>query len=392
MNSGESPSSPFLEKPTTEVPDSLQLDYGTLEEKRALHHWIVRTGPWIAQYANSEQDWPTWTKLFPRCSHTQPSTRHLLVAISMIDERLPDPTPDLLLHRSKRVLFHYNQAIQELTQRQPSMIDAAASSLLAWVLETCLQDTNRAILHLDASSRLLDAVRQALSQAQSSEETDLLKQMESARESCAGYLSTQRRVRTLRFRDLSNILEVINGRNGPQTMSSTEEARSRISDYFDRLEEPNKSQKEVAAAQAWLRSWEYTFVKYRYVSPRHDLNVVALHILVNLAKTFLPFFESSMDVDPQDAVEYVQDHMATLLLNRNTSGTLHMDGQKEAIAYILDRSDGLWRSASQLQSADQEDMAETLRLVAQKILQHSGEVEHRERASQLLQRLASEPG
>jgi hypothetical protein len=310
----------------------------------------------------------------------------------MVDERLPDPTPDLLLHRSKRILFHYNQAIQELTRGHPSMVDAVASSLLAWVLETCLQDTNRAIMHLDASSRLFDAVRQALSQAQSSEETDLLKQMENAKDSCAGYLSTQRRARTPRLRDLTNILEVINGRNGPQTMSTTKEARSRISDFFERFEESNKPAEEIATAQAWLRSWEYTLVKYRYISPRHDLNVVALHILVNVAKTFLPFVDASMNVGPKEAVEYVPDHMATLLLNKNTSGTLDADGQKEAIAYSLDRCDGLWKSANRLQVADQEDMAETLRLTAKKILQYSGEVEHRERASQLLQRLTSEVG
>lgn len=385
-------SRPYSKKAAIGVPDTLQMAYGSLEEKRALQHWMVRTGSWLSHYANTLEDRKTWTEMFPRCSHTQPATKHLIVAISMVDERLPDPTPELLVYRSKRVLFHYNQAIQELTQRKPSMVDAVASSLLAWVLETCLQDTNRAIMHLDASTRLFEAVRHILSRKNEGEASDILKRMEGAKESCSGYLSTQRRVRTLQSRDLSNIFAVIDGRNGPQSMRSTEEARSQIDDYFTKIENPDRCQVSVVEARDWLRSWEYTLVKFRYISPRHDLNTVALHILVNLAKTLVPRRVEDSYEEGEHEIDYTTDHMASLLLNPSAGGTLHMDGQYEGIAYVLDRCTGIWSVSSELKAEDKLDLAATVKLAMEKVIMHAREQEHRDRATQLLQVITSDIG
>lgn len=190
------------------------------------------TGSWLANYG-CLQDRRTREVVFPRVAYSLPATRHLLVAIAMLDERLNDPSPELLMARSRKILHHYNQAIHQLILYNPSMVDTIASSLLAWVLETCLHDTTRAIMHLDASSRLLERVQADGLRDYGTEDSGLiLNHLKRTRDGCAGYCSTERRLACPRFRDQTCIFTVLVTRHGPQQMRSTKDARDVLEKYF----------------------------------------------------------------------------------------------------------------------------------------------------------------
>ena len=221
-----------------------------------------------------------------------------MVAIALIDERLSDPSPELLMSRSRRILHHYNRAIHQITDRDPSLVDTISCSLLAWVLQTFLSDTTRAIMHLDASSRLIEKAQADGLRDDGSESNGLiLKDLKSAKESCAGYLSTKCQLAPPQYRDQTSIFTMLVARHGPQRMKSTREARAILKRYFATCESPQDAQLDVAEARDFLRSWELTLLKYKHTFNEPHVNVVALHLLLNIALTLLPREERS----PSDA-------------------------------------------------------------------------------------------
>ena len=379
--------------------NSMHFIWGTSEERRALQYWREFTGPWLASYS-CVHDRRTWEVVFPRVAHSLPSTRHLLVAIAMLDERLNDPSPELLMSRSRKILHHYNQAIHQLTLHNPSMDDTIASSLLAWVLETCLHDTTRAIMHLDASSRLLEKVQTDGLQDDGTEYSDLiLNHLKRTRDSCAGYCSTERRLARPQFRDQTCIFTVLVARHGPQQMRSTKDARDVLEKYFATFESSQGMYMSSGEARDFLRSWELTLLKYRHTSREPHACIIALHLLLNLALTLLPGSEdslsstssSSSDSTPGSCLDVfdlpagcVTGHVSLSLLPMTDDESWQESTQSEAMDYVLHRTAEIL-SVDGLNYGERANLEETILLVLQKVIRYDSEGCHRERAMRLME-------
>lgn len=118
------------------IAPSTSLHFGGLleEERRALQFWRQCTGPGLANYSSNRHR-KVWEITFPRCAVRPPATRHILVAVALMDEHLPNSLLDMLLKRSQRILFRYNTAIKELTEDKPAELDVMLATILVWVLE-----------------------------------------------------------------------------------------------------------------------------------------------------------------------------------------------------------------------------------------------------------------
>ena len=383
-------------------PISMDFIWGTSEERRALQYWSQCTGPWLANYAGAH-DRRTWEVVFPRVAYSLPATKHLLVAIAMLDERLNDPSPELLMSRSRKILHHYNQAIHHLILENPSTVDTIASSLLAWVLETCLDDTTRAIMHLDASSRLLKRVQADGLQDDGTEHSGLiLYHLKGTRDSCAGYSSTKRRLARPQFRDQTCIFTVLVARHGPQQMRSTKDARDVLEKYFATYESSQGMYMSSREARHFLRSWEMALMKYRHTSTEPQVCIVALHLLLNLALTLVPGPDhssslssaSSTDSTPQSSPDdfdnpagYVTG-FGTLSLSPMTDDESWQEStQSEAMEYFLHRTAELL-STEGLHDHERRNLEETILLLLQKVIRYDSEGHHREHARTLMARLS----
>ena len=108
------------------------------------------------------------------------------------------------------------------------------------------------------------------------------------RDSCEGYASTHLGGANQYVRDETYIFSVLSARNSPQQMGSAKEARDGLEEYFTRFEDPQGMDMSPMKASELLQSWELALLKYRHVATEPYAEVVALHILVNLAQALLP--------------------------------------------------------------------------------------------------------
>ena len=376
---------------TSGLPTSIDFVWGSPEERRSLQYWSQFTGPWLAHYA-CVHDKKTWEVVFPRVAYTLPATRHLLVAIAMLDERLQDPSPEILMSRSRKILHHYNQAIHQLTLHNPNVVDTIASSLLAWVLETCLHDTTRAIMHLDASSRLLEKVQQDGLRDDGTEYSDIiLNHLKQTRDSCAGYCSTERLLARPQFRDQTCIFTILVARHGPQQITSTRDAREVLEKYFAKFESPQGMEMSAQESRNFLRSWELTLLKYRHTSTEPHVCIVALHLLLNLALTLLPGSpDSSPESTPQGSTDdfdspagTMRGYVALSLLPMTDDESWQESTQNEAMEYVLHRAAELL-SVDGLNAGHRMNLEQTISLVLQMVIRYDSEGTNKERALQMM--------
>ena len=332
-----------------------------LEEKRALRFWRQCTSPWLANYSSYEHR-KIWDVVFPRCAMQLPATRHLVVAVALLDEQLPEASHGMLMRRSKSIIHHYNAAIRELTADGPAGLDVALATILAWVLEIMLGDQSKARMHLDASKAFLEKIQTRRLYLQDGETRDILMDhVMPLRGNITGFSSSQNSLEAIPVRENSSVLAALIMKHRPSQISSPGQARDAFANHLASFDPLNISRSTAAMQETTskLDYWKWECLKHRYQILGDPVTIVAIHLLYSLSMALLD----------------------TPTLNE-TSQNEYPD--PAAMDYILDKSEDFLA----LQGLCREDRAElerTLAIVLTNILRFSRNESHRKRATNLLQ-------
>lgn len=341
-----------------EVPSSLAPYFGTADEDLALQHWLRVTGPWLANYTSPENK-ILYQKIIPRVAFSLPATKHMLVAVAMIDERIKDPTPQDLVSRSRKILTHYNTAISKLTANTPANLDLVVAPIIGWILEIMLSNGENARMHLQASERLADRLEQEDLLEQGSEAFEILsKNLRSAQRACRGYDLTQYSRGDGVNSTPQTVFQTVLARHGPQDIESVAQAREAFTSYFTKYAPDSGTVLAIDESMAYFRHWEIALLKYRRVSTDAHENIIAAHLLFNLAFALIP-----RTID-QGAEQY-----------QDITG---MD-------YILSKASDLSQTIG-LSSKDRSNMEETLRLLLTTVIRFAQEKRHVAEAARLLEK------
>jgi hypothetical protein len=149
--------------------------------RRALHHYLSHTAPWIATHAPRTLR-TTWTVTIPRLALSLPATFHALLAVALLDEPIANPTTEAVSQRAREVLGEYNKAIGRLIGGRagvggggnkegggagmgmgggrgrgpgPDPLDVTLASILAWLLEVLGLNAGMAGMHIQAAKRMV---------------------------------------------------------------------------------------------------------------------------------------------------------------------------------------------------------------------------------------------
>ena len=344
----------------TAPPTSLHFGGLSGEERRALQFWRQCTGPWLANYSSNRHR-KVWEITFPRCAVRFPATRHLLVAVALMDEHLPNSSLDTLLKRCQRILFHYNTAIKELTEDKPAELDVMLATVLAWVLEIFLADQSKARMHLESSTTFLEKLDLTRLQNEDKEAHDILiDDVMPVRGDCSGFSSSQKSLENGSSRTSISVLTVLKAKNCPAEITSPYQARDACAKYLASLDplSATSTSFEVHEATFNLSHWQRELFKCRYEVTAHPVNIVAIQLLYSLAMVVL--IRPSCDERPKD--EYPDP---------------------AAIHYILDKCTDFFMLEG-LREYDRAELEATLNVVLTNVLRFSGNEIDRARARHLL--------
>ena len=348
--------------PDKKIAPSRSLLYGDLsaEEKRALQFWRQCTGPWLANYSSNGHR-RVWEITFPRCAVRLPATRHLLVAVALLDEHLPKFSLHMLMKRSQRILFHYNTAIRELTEDKPAELDVMLATILAWVLEMALADQSKARMHLEASTTFLEKLDGDRLHNEDEEAYDILvDDVVPVRRDCSGFSSSQKSLENGSSKTSISVLTVLKAKNCPSEVMSPYQARDACAKYLASLDPSSTSSTsfEVQKTTANLNHWQRELYKCRYEVTAHPVNIVAIQLLYSLAMVVLvpPCDKRSEDEYPDPV----------------------------AIHYVLEKCADFLKLGG-LREYDRAELETTLRIVLSNVLRLSRNEKHCVRATQLLQ-------
>lgn len=81
-----------------------------------------------------------------------------MVAVALLDERSHQCEPPEMLAKARTILYYYNKALRILTAPNLDRLDLYLAPVLCWILETMINDTAAARMHVDASRRPLQEV------------------------------------------------------------------------------------------------------------------------------------------------------------------------------------------------------------------------------------------
>ena len=345
--------------PKTIPTSSLQLGDFSAEENRALQFWRQCTGPWLAN-CSSNGHRKVWEITFPRCAMRLAATRHLLVAVALMDEHLPSPSFDMLVHRSQRILFHYNTAIKELTRDRPFELDVMLATILAWVLEIFLADQAKARMHLEASSSFLEKLDIDRLYKEDEEAHDILfEDVVPVRGDCSGFSSSQKSLESATPKTSISVLTVLTAKNYPSQIASPYEAREACARYLSSLDPLSTPGTSSEAPAADLSHWQRELFKCRYELTAHPVNIVAIQLLYSLAMVVVvapPCNRRLEDEYPDPA----------------------------AVHYVLDKSADFF-ALEVLGTEDRAELETTLGIVMNNVLRFSRNEMHCTRARHLLQ-------
>ena len=312
-----------LERPTIVNSPSaaMRSNFGTPEEQHSLQFWIHATGPWLANYTSPENK-VFYEKLIPRLAFTLPATKHLMIAVAMMDERLHDPTPQILAARSRKIMGHYNGAIKTLTSKAPASLDLAVAPLVAWLLETMINDGAKARMHLGASENLADRLRQNSVFIEGTEAFDILsKNLPSAQKACWGFHETIAS-REHSARPPMTLMQTLLSRHGPQDIHSIAEARAAFMSYFNVISADDGTMLTQDESTTYLRHWELALLKYRQITTDASENIIAVTLLNNLAFALVPKTKTKTpgETSPDDTgMDYILSKAADFLKVRSLS-------------------------------------------------------------------------
>ena len=333
--------------------------FGTPEEQHSLQFWVHATGPWLAKYTSRENK-VFYEKLIPRLAFTLPATKHLMVAVAMMDERLHDPTPQVLAARSRKIMDHYNGAIKTLTSQAPASLDLAMAPLVAWLLETMINDGAKARMHLEASENLADRLKKKNVFIEGTEAYEILsKNLPSAQKACWGFHETIAS-REHSARQPMTLVQNLLLRHGPQDIHSIAEARAAFMSYFNVVSADNGTMLTQDESLAYLRHWELALLKYRQITTDASENIIAATLLNNLAFALVPKTKIPGEISPEDT----------------------------GMDYILSKAADFFKIRS-LSQKDRATMRETLKLLLTTLVRYAPEERHVLNALELLKEVIS---
>ena len=313
------PATPARSKVVNSPSAAMTSYFGTPEEQHSLQFWVQATGPWLANYTSPENK-VFYEKLIPRLAFTLPATKHLMVAVAMMDERIHDPTPQVLAARSRKIMGHYNGAIKLLTSDAPASLDLVIAPLVAWLLETMLNDGARARMHLEASENLADGLEKKDKFNEGSEASEILsRNLPSAQKAAWGFHLTVAS-REGSARQPMTLVQMLLSRHGPQDIHSIAEARAAFTSYFNLILADNGTMLTQEESRAYLRHWELALLKYRHMATDASENIMAATLLHNLAFALAPRTKPSGKSNPDDTgMGYILSKAAEFLKLRHLS-------------------------------------------------------------------------
>jgi hypothetical protein len=144
---------------------------GDEAERRSFYYLRERTIYDISGYFESE----FWDRLVLQISHTEPTVRHALLALSSLCETYEseninqDPTNNQDKFRIQFALQQYNKAVRLLADYLPTSqarLEVILTSCLVFILlEFMRNDFDAGLKHLKGGLKILDDVRQPATEA-----------------------------------------------------------------------------------------------------------------------------------------------------------------------------------------------------------------------------------
>ncbi|RMZ87582.1 hypothetical protein DV736_g5195, partial [Chaetothyriales sp. CBS 134916] len=347
---------------------TIYTSWGTREECRGIDYWVRETARFLGHFAGSRAR-QTWEVIIPRCALHLPAVKQLIVAVAMIDERLCNHSLQNLEVQHQRLLYHYNLAISILVSGKTTPLEVILSSMVAWVLETMNDHPAKAMMHLDACSRLLRQALKDSPRGTTSETQDIIYQhLTVAHQQCVGYASYAqielRQVHT--SNDDSNnsgkgsaddgLLPPLVSQIMPPSIPTPQDIKAVINEYYNRLSLASSDPTiDVAQTLRYRRSCEIVLMRYRQITNVPYANIIAMHYYLNLANILIP----SVDAE---------------VMNHSSLGGMD---------YILDRLEESYRTPG-LAKDYKRDLEETLELIFTKVLLLAKEERHLTKAKSLL--------
>lgn len=126
--------------------------WGEAEDTHYLKQWLSITGPWHACYDNASHE----LKHQDHSSDASelPVTRHLLVAIALLEEPLSPDNLSAVKARKEKITRHYRSAVSALQGAGSISLDTVAAAAIAWLFETARARETAAEVHLRAFDRI----------------------------------------------------------------------------------------------------------------------------------------------------------------------------------------------------------------------------------------------
>jgi hypothetical protein len=261
------------------------LPWGTAEEQRAIHFYLNNTGPWLANYgARSHRAW--WEAVLPRVATSLPASRHILIAVALLESPVGCDDPSVLEKRSQSIRRNCSMALRHLTQPNPHPADVGVAPLVAWLLETLSFHERRASIHQEAAQRIFDAAYVA-SKGRGPDEFVFDDKMQSL-------LWNQYRFRCLRcktpvpdsdeqYRELAVAV-----RNANSAPVSAKHLHADLRDFVATFRPNAFTAVDVDRARDFVRQRERSILRSRYKAREAQGVFTALHLLCNTIILLLP--------------------------------------------------------------------------------------------------------
>lgn len=261
----------------------------TSEEKQVLSFFTTKIAPWLGDHGPLyARDY--WVSTLPRSFHVGPATKHLLIAVGLLEQPMA-LGHDTLVSRCQRIQHHYTRGTTALTQPDVHPLDIALGPMLAWVLEARTGNDAAAGLHAAAIAKLsrtptigdisqyeLDTVAQAMVRSQ-----QLLAPTDDVPVALAG------------------VYDSLVLRNRPCPAVDAGELLERFERYYVEFYPDGMTVEQVQAAESFVRNATVELLANAYKTDAAMVVFSALHFLCLLSMQLLPkpaVYTGVLSVDP----------------------------------------------------------------------------------------------
>ncbi|KAJ9605243.1 hypothetical protein H2200_009900 [Cladophialophora chaetospira] len=125
--------------------------FGTSEENNYLQHFLLITSPMLATYGPQGG---FFTNVVPQFAWQSPAVKYMLLALSMTHKKFHSGITTVSKSTTSQAVSHYISAITDIRNNNPSKLQVAVASLVAWALELMQNNIPAAMTHLSATLRL----------------------------------------------------------------------------------------------------------------------------------------------------------------------------------------------------------------------------------------------